>query len=126
MTQHIACSPLTGHIFMGRINAKQGSFVGEKRDVTSEVLGALIEKAEFHGGSFDIQRQDGKRWIVSVQLEGSATESAEPMTRYCPDCGHIGPVSEGARDCCPDGDHARVIPSVLAKKCRATFMRTLS
>ena len=121
MTNRIACSPLTGHIFMGRVNAKEDAFVGQKRDVTSDVLGAILDKARFHGGSFDIQRQDGQRWIVSVQPE----RAAEPMTRYCPDCGHLGSVAAGARDCCPDGAHARVIPKALAEKCHAIFKKGL-
>lgn len=45
----------------------------------------------------------------------------EPLTRYCPGCGSIGPVPESFRDCCPDGNQARMIPEPLARKCRDTF-----
>ena len=68
MTSRIATSPLTGRIHMGRINKAGDAFVGEKKDVTSDVLKALIEKAEFHGGSFDIEG-GGKKWIVTVKEE---------------------------------------------------------
>lgn len=47
--------------------------------------------------------------------------SAEHLVRYCPGCGSIGPVEEKYRDCCPDGDEARMIPAALAEKCRDTF-----
>ena len=36
-----------------------------KTDVTSDVLKAVIDKAEYHGGSFDIEGGDEK-WIVTV------------------------------------------------------------
>lgn len=47
--------------------------------------------------------------------------SAEPLARYCPGCGSVGPVGDEYRDCCPDGNQARMIPKRLAEKCRDTF-----
>lgn len=47
--------------------------------------------------------------------------STEPLVRYCPGCGSIGPVKSEYRDCCPDGGEARMIPAPLAEKCRDTF-----
>ncbi|QMV74995.1 hypothetical protein HS961_20320 [Comamonas piscis] len=79
MTQRIACSPLTGRIFLGRIDKAGVAFTGEKRDVTSDVLGAVIGKAEFHGGTFDIEG-GGKRWIVTVQ----EAAQAEPAPKEAP------------------------------------------
>ncbi len=69
----IATSPLTGRIHAGRVNKAGNAFVGEKRDVTSDVLCAVIEKAAYHGGSFDIQSSDGSKWIVTV-----TTQAADP------------------------------------------------
>jgi hypothetical protein len=68
MSQRIAVSPLTGRIHLGRVNKDGTAFVGAKRDVTSDVLRSVIEKAEFHGGSFDIQAGD-QNWIVTVTKE---------------------------------------------------------
>lgn len=68
MTQHIATSPLTGRIHSGRVNKTGTAFVGEKKDVTSDVLRAVIEKAQFHGGKFDIEG-GGKKWVVTVAEE---------------------------------------------------------
>lgn len=65
MSNRIATSPLTGRIHMGRVNKAGDAFVGTKSDVTSDVLRAVIAKAEFHGGSFDIEG-DEQRWIVTV------------------------------------------------------------
>lgn len=65
MTGKIACSPLTGRIFQGRVNKERNSFVGQKKDVTSDVLCALVEKAEYHGGVFTIEGAD-RKWSVSV------------------------------------------------------------
>ncbi len=66
MTTHIATSPLTGRIHQGRVNKNGTAFVGEKKDVTSQVLQAVIEKAEFHGGTFVIEG-GAKKWEVSVK-----------------------------------------------------------
>ena len=65
MSTHIAASPLTGRIYQGRVSKDGRSLVGEKKDVTSQVLGALIEKSQFHGGSFDIEGA-GQKWTVTV------------------------------------------------------------
>lgn len=50
----------------------------------------------------------------------------EPMTRFCPNCGSVGPVDYTKhRDCCPDGAHARLIPEKLAQQCRDLFYLAL-
>ena len=77
MSTRIATSPLTGRIHMGRVNAEGTYFLGRKRDVTSDVLRAVIEKAQFHGGTFEIEG-GGKKWTATVseqaapKAEGSA------------------------------------------------------
>lgn len=65
MTTHIGASPLTGRIFQGRVNKEGTAFTGEKKDVTSQVLKAVIDKAEYHGGEFEIQG-GGQKWTVTV------------------------------------------------------------
>ena len=71
MASRIACSPLTGRIHIGQVNKAGTAFVGDKRDVTSDVLRAVIEKAEFHGGTFDIEGGSNK-WSVTVTKEGQS------------------------------------------------------
>lgn len=68
MSTKIACSPLTGRIHMGRVNKAGNAFTGEKKDVTSDVLCAVIEKADFHGGTFEIEG-GGQKWTVTVTKE---------------------------------------------------------
>lgn len=65
----IATSPLTGRIFSGRVNKKGTAFTGEKKDVTSEVLKAILDKAEYHGGEFEIEGA-GQKWTVAVAAHG--------------------------------------------------------
>jgi hypothetical protein len=65
MTTKIACSPLTGRIFQGRVNKSLNAFSGEKKDITSDVLEAVIGKAEFHGGKFDVIG-GGRKWVITV------------------------------------------------------------
>ena len=71
MTARIACSPLTGRIHRGRVNASGTAFVGTKEDVTSDVLRAVIEKSEYHGGTFEIEGGD-KKWVVTVAAVAAA------------------------------------------------------
>lgn len=66
MNKRIATSPLTGRIYSGRVNKAGTAFVGEKVDVTSDVLKAVVEKAEFHGGRFDITT-GSETWTVVVE-----------------------------------------------------------
>lgn len=40
----VQCSPLTEIIYAGRINKEGSAWAGEKTDVTSDVLGAVIQK----------------------------------------------------------------------------------
>jgi len=68
MTTKIACIPLTGRIFSGRVNESKQCFVGKKTDVTNEVLEALIRKAEYHKGGFIVQTCS-KKWTVTVVEE---------------------------------------------------------
>jgi len=60
---------------------------------------------------------------LDKRLSGNAAPqaSAEPLARYCPGCGSVGPVGDEYRDCCPDGNQARMIPARLAEQCRDTF-----
>ena len=71
----IACSPLTGRIFMGRVNKAGNAFIGNKADVTSDVLKALIDKADYHGGKFEIQGSDGTLFTVTVAALASQGEA---------------------------------------------------
>lgn len=43
------------------------------------------------------------------------------LVRYCPECGRIGEVTEGFRDCCPDGSHHCYVPEAIAKQAHAGF-----
>lgn len=80
MIAKIACSPLTGRISQGRINKARNAFIGEKKDVTSDVLESVIEKARFHGGTFDVEG-GGRKWIFTVVEQiGEPNEKVEVPT----------------------------------------------
>ncbi len=44
MSTRIGLSPLTGRIYLGRVNRTGDAFIGDKRDITSDVLRVMIEK----------------------------------------------------------------------------------
>ena len=54
MTTRIACTGISGRILQGRVTADGKSFSGQTKDVTSDVLAAVIDKLKHHGGSFTI------------------------------------------------------------------------
>lgn len=62
----IACSPLTGRIFSGRVDSAGGAFVGTKKDVTSDVLRAIVEKAQYHGGDFIVEADGVPKYRIYV------------------------------------------------------------
>jgi hypothetical protein len=66
----IASSPLTGRIYCGKLNKAGTAFLDGKVDVTSDVLSAIIEKADFHDGAFDIEG-GGQKWSVTVTKESA-------------------------------------------------------
>ena len=121
MNNRIGVSPLTGRIFRGRVNKAGLWFVGPKEDITSDVLKALIEKAEFHGGKFDVDG-GGNKWLVNVtrqpatdaamvaskseQRADAATIAAERSSR-----GMFVALLENMR---ANGDHWLTVAAVLA------------
>ena len=80
MSSRIACSPLSGEIHLGRVNKQGTAFTGDKRNVTSDVLGAVIGKAEYHGGTFEVRGSNGEVWDVTVtkrSAQAAAKEGAQ-------------------------------------------------
>ena len=57
---------LNGRIMAGHPDSK-GKYLteGSRQDVTSDFMKCLVEKAEFHGGEFNIIGADQK-WTVTV------------------------------------------------------------
>lgn len=77
------------------------------------------EEAQFNEW---VKAQDSGVSIYDAYLHGKAqNEPTEEMVRYCPECGHIGEVSESFHDCCPEGSSARVVPKKFAETCHKTF-----
>lgn len=64
--------------------------------------------------------------FCSVDEPQQPAVQPEPMARFCPGCGSVGPVPEKYRDCCPDGGKARMIPEPLARHCHDLFHLALS
>jgi len=67
----IAVTALTGRIVAGSETAKGNEITeGSRQDVTSDFMKAVIDKAEYHGGSFVIEGGDQK-WEVTVKDAGA-------------------------------------------------------
>lgn len=62
----LAVTALTGTVIAGNEDAA-GTNLTEfsRQDVTSDFMKALIDKADYHGGQFDIV-SGGDKWLVTV------------------------------------------------------------
>ncbi|RJX83459.1 hypothetical protein [Pseudomonas sp. LS-2] len=62
----LAVTALTGRVIAGHENARGTEITeGSRQDVTSDFMKALIDKAEYHGGKFEIGG-GGEFWDVTV------------------------------------------------------------
>lgn len=65
----LAVTALAGRVIAGIESAKGNAITeGSRQDVTSDFMKAVIDKAEFHGGTFVIEGA-GKKWNVTVMEE---------------------------------------------------------
>jgi hypothetical protein len=87
----VACSPLTGIIYAGRPNKDGTAWAGEKHDVTSDVLGALIEKV-------------GPGNVISVNENGKPAYEIEVRKVSEPNPGQQGATGIELEDSCGDTD----------------------
>lgn len=73
----IGVSPLTGTVYSGRVDEKRQMWIGKKTDITSDFLRCVLEKADFHGGTFEI-RGGGKVHTVTVTENTDQPEGQTP------------------------------------------------
>lgn len=71
----IACAGISGRIIAGRVNKAGTAFTGTPKDVTSDVLKAVIDKLRHHGGEFEITC-DGKV-VATLKLEEHEAKEQE-------------------------------------------------
>lgn len=66
---HVACSPLTGNIYAGRLHKDGDRWAGDKKDVTNEAKLAVIEHLVSHRDGSEVFSMDGgKTWLeISVK-----------------------------------------------------------
>lgn len=115
---------------IGRLLAeKQASAPAAGEAQAAQFIQAAIDQAPEplrRLGEYLSRVLDEDQWASAERMllgacNAASKASAEELVRYCPGCGSVGPVEGEYRDCCPDGDEARMIPIALAKKCRDTF-----
>lgn len=71
----VACSPLTGIIYAGRPNKAGTAWAGEKHDVTSDVIGAVIEKV---GAGNIITVHENGRAAYEIEVRAIQAPAQEP------------------------------------------------
>lgn len=84
-----------------------------------EAMQMALDALEIYGA----QAPAVKDTINALRAALAATTNA---VRFCPECGHLGEVKAGARDCCPDGGHAAYMPVKTAERCRELFRAALA
>ncbi|HHX6403099.1 TPA: DUF7446 family protein [Pseudomonas aeruginosa] len=63
----IACTGIGARIMSGRVSKDGMAFIGTPKDVTSDVLKAVIDKLKHHGGHFNITSNG--EVIATIRLE---------------------------------------------------------
>ncbi|WP_258170599.1 hypothetical protein [Burkholderia cepacia] len=61
-----------------------------------------------------------------LPLSQPAAEPVEETIRFCPECGCLGDIPAGYEACCPDSEHARIVPKRFAELCAETFKLCVS
>ena len=74
----------------------------------------------------NMPRVGTKLYAEPVAAQAGHAAPSEELARFCPACGSVGDVGPAYRDCCPDGNEARLIPKRLAEKCHELFKVALS
>jgi hypothetical protein len=69
----VQCSPLTQTIYAGRINKAGDAWSGEKTDVTSDVLGAVIQKVGV-GNVITVNANGVPAYEIEVRAVAAKTE----------------------------------------------------
>ena len=59
------------------------------------------------------------------EASSAAQHKSDELVRYCPECSLTGDVPVGARDCCPDGSAARMIPRHIAHAAHRDFHHSI-
>lgn len=54
------------------------------------------------------------------------TSTNKNLIRYCHECGTVGEVPAGKKDCCPDGSHAAMVPIEVAVQAYAGLISKLN
>jgi hypothetical protein len=93
-------------------------YAAPARDVSDATIEKLAKQYDCHAS---MGFKGFARALLARYGAEQPAASAEPVVRYCPGCGSVGPVEPQYRDCCPDGNQTRMIPQALAEKCRDTF-----
>lgn len=88
-------------------------------NIPTPTPGMRIDTAA-HSLAIDALGWLGKQPAVAGFVYSPST-SIQLSTRYCPECGHVGKVGAGHRDCCPDGSAAFMVPEKYAQELRAGF-----
>lgn len=72
----------------------------------------------------------GRRWvkreIALVDAAIAGLQNDVYTVHYCPACGHVGEVLLPARECCPDGTHAVMVPPQIARQAQIGFQAELT
>lgn len=90
----IACTGLAGRIMSGRVNKAGDAFIGSPKDVTSDVLKAVIDKLEHHGGNFEVTCNGAAVATLSL-IKGPETQAAEKASGWVAVKDGLPDVKEG-------------------------------
>lgn len=68
----LAASALTNTVYIGKINKQGTAFSGEKKDVTSDFLKAIVDL--YAGYEVDIKDEQGNNYVLTVKKVDNSHE----------------------------------------------------
>lgn len=77
---HVATSPLTGKIYIGRLNKAKDGWAGDKRDVTDIAKIAVVDHLRSHRGGSEVFTLDGGKTYFEISVKSvEAPKDEEPV-----------------------------------------------
>lgn len=73
----LGCSPLSGRVYVGRLDKTGRNFTDGKHEVTGDFIAALVDHLKFHGGETRIYADGKHAFTVTMQEANNRSNEDE-------------------------------------------------
>jgi hypothetical protein len=100
---------------------KYAQYTPESWDDDYRNLWQRLQVAERNQTIMRSYARELREFIASQDARDWRRDHGANAVRYCPSCASVGEVGRGHRDCCPDGNTARMVRPDIAEQAAAGF-----